>query len=138
MLTDAFGDLNWAAVVVAGLAYFVLGAVWYTNALFGRQYRTALGVDPDVQAQPDPMSLVTNFVGWMLAAVALGLIAVSAGADSLLDGIVLGLVVSVGVILTQLVVNATYEGRGTAILKVNAPYMITGYAAMGAILASWR
>lgn len=138
MLTDAFGELNWVAVIVAGLAYFVLGAVWYTNALFGRQYRTALGVDPEVQAQPDPMLLVTNFVGWMVAAVAMGLIAVSVGADSVLDGIVLGLVVSVGVILTQLVVNATYEGRGTAILKVNAPYMIIGYVVMGAILAAWR
>ncbi len=138
MLTDAFGDLNWVAVIVAGLAYFVLGAVWYTNALFGRQYRTALGVDPAVQAQPDPMLLVTNFVGWMVAAVAMGLIAVSVGADSVLDGIVLGLVVSVGLILTQLVVNATYEGRGTAILKVNAPYMILGYVVMGAILAAWR
>ncbi len=138
MLTDAFGDLNWVAVIVAGLAYFVLGAVWYTNALFGRQYRTALGVDPAVQAQPDPMLLVTNFVGWMVAAVAMGLIAVSVGADSVLDGIVLGLVVSVGLILTQLVVNATYEGRGTAILKVNAPYMIIGYVLMGAILAVWR
>lgn len=40
--------------------------------------------------------------------------------------------------LTQLVVNATYEGRGTAILKVNAPYMIIGYVVMGAILAAWR
>jgi hypothetical protein len=138
MLTDAFGDLNWAAVIVAGLAYFVLGAVWYTNALFGRQYRTALGVDPDVQAQPDPMLLVTNFVGWMVAAVAMGLIAVSVGADSVLDGIVLGLVVSVGVILTQLVVNARYEGRGTALLRVNGPYTVIGYALMGAILAAWR
>ena len=76
MLVDAFGELNWLAVIVAGLAYYGLGAVWYTNALFGRQYRTALGLDPEEQAQPDPTLLGVNLVGWLLASLALALVVV--------------------------------------------------------------
>ncbi|HVR34012.1 MAG TPA: DUF1761 domain-containing protein, partial [Acidimicrobiia bacterium] len=83
MVFDAFADLNWLAVLVAGLAYFVLGALWYTNALFGRQYRTALGIDAESQQAPDPMLLVTNLVGWLVSAVALGLIVVAVGAETL-------------------------------------------------------
>lgn len=138
MVFDAFADLNWLAVVVAGLAYFVLGALWYTNALFGRQYRTALGIDPESQQSPDPMLLVTNLVGWLVSAVALGLIVVAVGADTLLEGAVLGLVVGVGIVGTQMLVTTTYEGRGSALFKVNAPYMLIGYVVMGAILAVWR
>ena len=138
MLLDAFAELNWLAVIVAGLAYFVLGALWYTNVLFGRQYRTAIGVSPDEQGQPDPMLLVTNLVGWLVAALALGLVAVAIDADGAVDGVVLGIVVGIGIVGTHQVVNASYEGRGTAILKVNAPYMIIGFVVMGVILAVWR
>lgn len=138
MLLDAFSDLNWLAVVMAALAYFVLGALWYTDALMGRQYRAALGIDADSQGTPEVGPLVVNFVGWLVAALALGLIAVAIGADGFVDGLVLGLVVGVGAVLTQMLVTGGYEGRGNALLKVNAPYVLIGYAVMGVILATWR
>jgi hypothetical protein len=138
MLFDAFAELNWLAVLVAALAYFVLGALWYSNTMFGRQYRAAVGVNPDQQGQPEPMLLVTNFVGWLVAALALGLVNVAIGADGVLDGVVLGLVVGVGLIGAHQMVNASYEGRGTAVLKVSGPYMIIGLIIMGVILAVWR
>jgi len=95
-------------------------------------------VSPDEQGQPDPMLLVTNLVGWLVAALALGLVAVAIDADGAVDGVVLGIVVGIGIVGTHQVVNASYEGRGTAILKVNAPYMIIGFVVMGVILAVWR
>lgn len=138
MLFDAFGDLNWLAVLVAGLAYFVIGALWYTDALMGRQYRAALGLDPEAKATPEVTPLVVNFVGWLVSAVVLGLITVAVGADSFADGLVLGLVVAIGLVVTQMLVTTGYEGRGNALFKVNAPYVIVGYAVMGVILAVWR
>ena len=138
MLLDAFAELNWLAVLVAGLVYFVIGAVWYTDVLMGRQYRAALGLDPDAKATPDPTPLVINLVGWLVSALALGLVATAVDADGVAEGIILGLVVGVGVIVTQMLVTATYEGRGNALFKVNAPYVIIGFIAMGVILATWR
>ena len=138
MLFDAFGDLNWLAVLVAGFAYFVIGALWYTDALMGRQYRSALGLDPDVKGTPDVTPLLVNFVGWLVSAVALGLVSAAIGADSFADGLVLGVVVAIGMIVTQMLVTTGYEGRGNALFKVNAPDVIIGYAVMGVILAVWR
>lgn len=138
MLVDAFGELNWLAVIVAGLAYYGLGAVWYTNALFGRQYRTALGLDPEEQAQPNPTLLGVNLVGWLLASLALALVVVGIDADGLLDGIVVGLVAGIGMVATHQVVNAVYDGTNRALLKIHVPYTIIGFTLMGAILAMWR
>lgn len=138
MLFDAFADVNWLAVLVAGLAYFVIGALWYTDALMGRQYRSALGLDPDVKGTPDMTPLAVNFVGWLVSALALALISVAVGADSFVDGLVLGLVVAVGLVVTQMLVTTGYEGRGNALFKVNAPYVVVGFAVMGVILAVWR
>lgn len=138
MLFDAFGDLNWLAVIAAGLAYFIIGALWYTDALMGRQYRTALGIDPDQRGTPEPMPLVINLVAWLVSAVALGLVTAAIGAEGFADGLVLGLVAGVGLVLMQMWVTTNYEGRGNALFKVNAPYVVIGYAVMGVILATWR
>jgi hypothetical protein len=138
MLFDAFADLNWLAVLAAGLAYFVLGALWYTDILMGRQYRAGLGLDPDQQGTPDPTPLAVNLVAWLVSAVALGLIAAAVGASGFVDGLVLGLVVGIGIVVMQMLVTSTYEGRGYALFKVNAPYVVIGYVVMGIILATWR
>ena len=134
----SFADLNWLAVLVAGLAYFVLGAVWYTDALMGKQYRAALGLDPNQAGKPEPMPLVINLVGWLVSALALALVMEASGASGVGDGILFGLVVGVGIVLSQMLVMTTYENRGNALFKVNAPYVVLGYTLMGIILATWR
>src|SRR6266536_5342765 len=36
-----YGDMNWLAIGCAGLAYWLLGAVWY-SALFSKAWRSAV------------------------------------------------------------------------------------------------
>lgn len=134
----SFADVNWLAVLVAALAYFVLGAVWYTDALMGRQYRAALGLDPNQAGKPEPMPLLVNLVGWLVSALALALVMAASGASGVGDGILFGLVVGVGMVVTQMLVTSTYAGRGLALFKVNAPYVVLGYTVMGIVLATWR
>lgn len=135
MILDLLDELNWLAVVVAGLAFFILGSIWYSNALFGEKYRAAIGqADADVVNVP---AIVANLIGWLIAAIALGLVSEAVGADSVLDGIVLGVVVAFGFIGTNRIVGLMYEGRNTALMRVNAPYNLIGYALMGVILAIW-
>ena len=38
MTLDGLGDLNWLAVLVAALVYFILGAIWYAPPIFGRAW----------------------------------------------------------------------------------------------------
>jgi hypothetical protein len=39
MLFELLDDLNWPAVIVAALAYWVLGAIYYSPPLFQRQWQ---------------------------------------------------------------------------------------------------
>ena len=137
MIFDLFDDLNWAAVIVAAVAYFALGWLWYSNALFGRQYRAAIGVDEEAAGVVNVGALVANLAGWLIAAVALALVSAAVGADSVADGLVLGLVVAFGFIGTNRIVAMFYEGRNSALMAINGPYTLLGYAVMGVILATW-
>ena len=134
MLFDAFDDLNWLAVIVAAVAYWVLGAIWYNDAVFGKQWKAATGKD---MGQPNATQIVGNLVLWFIAALALGLIAKSIGADNVGDGIVLGLVVSFGFIGTNRITQQLYEGGKVPLMKVNAPYTLLGFTIMGIILSTW-
>lgn len=136
MIFDYFGDINWLAVLVATAAYFVLGAIWYSNALMGRQYRAAIGQSDD--SPVNVPAIIVNLVAWFVAAIALALISAGIGADTAVDGIVLGLLVGVGFLGTHRVTAVVYEGRGSAIMRVNAPYQLLGLAIMGLILAIWN
>ena len=132
MLFDAFDDLNWVAVIVAALAYWVLGAIWYNDAVMGKKWREATGVD---MSKPTAQQIVGNLVLWFIAALALGLISTAIGADDVGDGIVLGLVVSFGFIGTNAINKDLYEGGEKALMMVNAPYTLLGFTIMGIILA---
>ena len=67
MNTELFSHLNWLAVIVAGLAYFVLGAIWY-SFIFKNAWIKASGVnanDPNMKkgvAQTMLASLVLMIV----------------------------------------------------------------------------
>ena len=135
MLFDFFDDLNWLAVIVAALAYFVIGFAWYSDFLFGKQYRAATGQDED--ASPDPVAIVVNLVAWFVAALALGLIAKAIGADTWDDGLVLGLVAGIGFVLTAVVSDILYTKRPASLLWILGAYNVIGFAVMGIILGVW-
>ena len=70
--------VNWLAVLVAGLAYFFLGYLWYTF-LFGRRWARALGMNPDAskkeEMQRDMMKkLPWSFLGNLVAAAFVALL----------------------------------------------------------------
>jgi hypothetical protein len=135
MLFDAFDDLNWLAVIVSALAFWVLGAVYYSDALFGKQWKAAAGVE---EMNPNATQIVGNLITWLISAIALGLIAKSIGADNVGDGLVLGLVAAFGFIGMNRLTEALYtDFANRALIKVNAPYNLAGYLIMGVILATW-
>ncbi|MEZ0540881.1 DUF1761 domain-containing protein [Fibrella arboris] len=49
--------INWLSVLVAFVAYFLLGALWFT-VLFNRPYRISLGRGQAVQQKPAPIFIV--------------------------------------------------------------------------------
>jgi hypothetical protein len=109
---DALGDLNWLAVVVAALAYFAIGAVWYAPPVFGKVWSAAGGMAmPEAGTRPSPAIYLTPLVGSVLSAIALGMLARATGTDSFVEGIALGLVVAIGFAVAISFVTARFESE---------------------------
>jgi hypothetical protein len=141
MTFDALGQLNWLAVIVAAIVYFALGAAWYSNALFAKPWQRAIGWDASQpQPQINPMTYVIPGIGYLVIAVATGMIAKATGTDTFGEGIVLGLITGVGFGLTFALINAFFTPNSPApmtLFAITGAYNLIGFLILAAIIAVW-
>jgi hypothetical protein len=142
MILDYFEDLNWWAVLVAWLAAFAIGSVWYAPPVFGniwsRQVTRWTGILEDHLAEGGPARAVAKWlVGMAVNAVALALALEAMGADSVGDGIVAGLVLGLGLGATVLAWPVIFARAPWGWWLINTGAVLAMQAAMGAILGGW-
>jgi hypothetical protein len=126
-------DINWLAVVVAAVATFMLGGVWY-GPLFGRVWRAAEG-----QAEPPPSKAKhPTFVyglSFLLMLTAAAILAIALGRDpNVPRGVSVGFVIGAGWVATSFGVNYLFAGRRGALFAVDAGYNIVLFSVMGLII----
>ncbi len=142
MSFDALGQLNWLAVIAGGVIYFVIGALWYSPVLFGRQWQRSIGWDPE--RTPPEMSAATYVVplfAYLVMAVAIGLIAEVSGTDTIGEGVILGLVAGIGLSLMHTLVDATFDPNKPqpwTWFAINGSYHALGLLIVSVIVAAWR
>jgi hypothetical protein len=94
-MSTAFPDLNWAAVAVATVASFVLGALWFT-VLFGKPYARALGRDHVPGQKPGPLFIVGPFVCGLVTTIASAILAKLLKLEGVGEALAFGAVVGLG------------------------------------------
>lgn len=124
-------NVSWLAVALGAVALFVLGGIWYT-VLFGKAYRTELGVPEDGPGPGD--SLLKPLIGQLITSVVMALLlAWFIGAASIGTGALAGLGAGllVGAAVTQLY---QFEGRSIRHLLINVGYFLVGFTGVGALI----
>lgn len=137
MSFDVLSEVNYLAALVAAIAYFAIGAVWYSPLLFSRAWQRSIGRDPGAAMTPGAMLFVITGIAYFVQAVTLGAIARTIGTTELVDGLVLGIFTGVGIVAVQLWVNASYEQRPPALVWINGGVAVLGFIAMAIIMTVW-
>ncbi len=133
-----FGDLNYLAILVAIVVQYVGGALWYMvladpwMALIGKTREELPGGGRAVRAYI--MALVAS----VLTVFGLAIIIQATGADELLDGLVIGVIVGIGFIASAMAGQYEFEGRPTKLFLINAGYPVVVLAIGGSILGVWQ
>ena len=110
MILDAIGQLNWLAIVVAAVVYYAVGAAWFAPVLMGDTWRRASGMQATGTAfRPTPTQIAAPLVAYLFAATATALLAAATGSDSILEGVVLGIVLAMGFAGSVLAATAVFE-----------------------------
>lgn len=129
--------VNWLAVIVAAIAMFGLGAVWYSPALFVNQWAKAAGIKRE--GSPGSTFIITMGGSFVLTLImAANLAFFVAGVPDL--GMVIGYSIAAGLgwATLSLWIMSLFEGRPFAYILINGGYLTLGFALMGLILGLWR
>jgi MFS superfamily sulfate permease-like transporter len=140
-VTLDIATINWIAVIVGALIYFVLGAVWYSPVLFARPWQAAIGWDEARQEpQTNPLTYVIPAVLYLIAGIATALLAAATATDTLSEGVVLGLITGLGYALPMVGVEATFDPNKPKPLVwfvITTAYHLIGFVVLAVVIAIW-
>lgn len=131
-------SLNYWAVLVAGVVYFILGAIWYAGPVFGNAWMRAIGKSKEqVDADFSAMKLVWAFVGSLVIAYGIARVMDWSNGATYADGIVTGALAAVCFVGASSFINDRMESRSGMLFWINFLYSLIGFMIMGAIIGAW-
>lgn len=138
MIFDFFGDLNWLAIVVAAVAWFIFSAVWYSvpplSAAWQREAKVTMAED----GPPLVTLLIPTFVVYLVTTVAIALLAAALGSTTFGEGLALGVVLGVAFGVGGALVNQLYERKGPMYWLVNGLNGVVAYSIVAVIVSVWN
>jgi hypothetical protein len=134
-----FHDLNHLAVVVSAVILWLLGAVWYSPALFAKPWMALLGIEKGATKGSSMIAgMITSFVCDIILAFILAHIVIWTQASTFGWGALVGFLVWVGFIAAPNLPQSIYEGRPFKLFAINSGYWLVGMVIIGGVLAAWR
>ena len=124
-------------VLVAAIARMVIGAVWYSPALFLKRWHKLTGVTQKQMKAGMPKALAVDFVGSLLMAFVLVHAIRFSYATTPLQGLAVGFFNWLGFVAVATIGSVTYEGKPFKLFLLNNGYLLLSLLAMSAILAVW-
>jgi hypothetical protein len=131
-------SVNYLAVLVAGVAYMMLGSVWYSPILFGKAWMRGVGkTQEQVAADFKPINYVWAFICSLIICYGIARFMVWSGGDSIKDGVMVGLLAGISFVLATFWVNDTFETRNRGLTIINVLYHLVGLIIAGIIIGWW-
>jgi uncharacterized membrane protein YagU involved in acid resistance len=129
-------NFNVLAVLVAALSSFMLGGLWYSDALFGKAWRREAG-DDRVPGQGHPAKVFgLSFVFALVAAFAYAWL-VPAPATATV-ALAQGLVAGAGIVAASFGINYQFAGHSAKLWLIDGGYHAVQFVLYGLIIGLWR
>jgi hypothetical protein len=136
-----FAGMNYTAIVIAAIASFVFGAVWY--GLLGKTWMAALGkTEAEIkgpQGNVSPMPFVVAALSQLVMAwVLAGLIGhLGPGQVTLRNGVISALFVWIGFVATTLVTNHAFQGARRNLTLIDGGHWLFVLLIQGLVIGAF-
>ena len=131
--------LNWAAVVCAGIADWILGAVWCT--CFRGPWQAGTRIPPEelqaYMAHPNFWPYIVSLVCSILIAYVIARVLSGYETRGLLRGIGVGILIGMAAAVAM-ITEMVFEIRPVSFIMISAAYPLLGCILMGIIVGMWK
>jgi O-antigen/teichoic acid export membrane protein len=131
--------LNWSAVLLAGIADWIFGAVWFTALKAPWQAGTRISPE-ELQAytaHPDYWPYIISLLCSILIALVIARLLGGSQSHGLFRGIRVGILVGLAAALAM-VTEMFFEMRTVSFMMISAAYPLVGCILMGIIIGVWK
>jgi hypothetical protein len=132
-------SINLVPVIVAAVINMIIGAFWYSPALFGKLWMKAMGKSPEeIQKQSMPLVYVVNTIASLVFAYILAHIMKFGSVNEFSGGVIVGFWVWLGFVITTVLPGYMFESRPKLLYFIFIIYQLFSISIMGGILAIWK
>jgi hypothetical protein len=130
--------VNLWAVLAGTVASMMLGWLWY-SVLFDKAWIKLMGWKKEDIRKADVNKAMAQTIVWAIVkAYGMALLVSAAGVQGVVDGLILGALVSAVIVLPTIGTNYAFEARPPALLAITVGNHAASLLALGAILGAWR
>ncbi|HPM00523.1 MAG TPA: DUF1761 domain-containing protein, partial [Candidatus Cloacimonadota bacterium] len=133
--------INIWAVLISAVAFWALGALWYSPVLFGKRWQKEIGATDD-ELKKANMALIFggSFLLMLFMVWALNFVINSHKAEdvSLTMGLTYGLFTGFFFSMMTMGINYLYQRRSVVLWLIDGIYVVLGLGIAGMILGAWR
>lgn len=140
MIFELITSLNWWAVLVATIAYFLLGSLWY-GVLFAKEWMELREItEEQIKEQGGESNSALFLWSFLLegvAVISLALFIHAIGVAGLIQGSVIGFGAGAGFVFTLTGNTGLFADTKLALHFIDNGYHVIGLTIAGAILGAW-
>jgi hypothetical protein len=129
--------LNIWAVLVAAVVAFVLGALWYSPAVFGKAWQKANGFGPGEPGKAGGAGMLIAFLLTLVMSANLAMF-LNDPKTTLAWGATAGFLAGFGWVAMAFGVITIFERKPVSYAVMHGGYFVVALVVMGAILGGWR
>ena len=134
-------NINWLAVIIAAVAAWLIGAVWYS--VFSKQWLAAQGKtlasakkEQAAKGSAAFVPFVLVFVADLIMAIMLYGIMTHVGPFTVRAGLISGALIWFGFVITAIGTNYAFQGRKPMLTVIDGGYWLAVLLVIGAILGA--
>ena len=134
--------INFLAVILAGVVNMAIGFMWYSEALFGKQWMKLSGLTKEKMEKGKkdlPKIMLTSFVATLVMAYCLRYSVVYGGEYHGTTGVQLGVMTGfftwLGFIMPVQLTHVLYEKQPLKLFYIHTGYQLVAVIAMAIVLA---
>lgn len=136
-------DINYLAVLVAGILIFMLGGLWYSPVLFANRWMASMGKsEADFKASAAGMNMAASyasvFVCGLLTALVLSIVLRGMGATNLVSGACISALCWLGFAGATSYGTSMFSLEKRSLWMINSGYNLVAFVAAGMLLTLWR
>jgi len=130
--------INFLAVIVAVIAAFVVGAIWYSPAMFGKTWTRLTGMNMGGDKQGVKEAYMINIFGTVVVAIVLAVLFNYANIDTPTKAISSIILIWIGILMPFTLNDVAFAKKSKQLWLLNGAHQLVTLLVMGYIIAIWK